>query len=83
MESMNILFGVVWLFSGLIWLRRAMADEARPGAPTGLFTQPKLQTEKGRRWRLGIAVLYVTVGGLYLSSAIFPHGLLPLRALLR
>ena len=71
---MNILFGVVWLFSGLIWLRRAMADEARPNAPRGLFTEPEMQTGKDRRWRLRIAVLYVMVGGCYLVSAIFSHG---------
>jgi len=51
-----------------------MADEARPNAPRGLFTEPEMQTGKDRRWRLRIAVLYVMVGGCYLVSAIFSHG---------
>jgi len=73
MRSLNILFGVVWLFSGLMWLRRAMADEERPNTPTGLFTEPEMQTDKDRRWRLRIAVFYVMIGGCYLVSAIFFH----------
>jgi len=74
MRSLNTLFGMAWLFSGLIWLRRAMADEARPNALTGLFTQPEMQTDKDRRWKLRIGILYVMLGAFYLVSAIFPHG---------
>jgi hypothetical protein len=72
MGSINILFGAAWLFGGLIWLRRAMADEARPSAPISLFTQPETQTEKDRRWGMWVvAVLYVMLGVLYLLSGIF------------
>ena len=52
--SINILFGVVWLFGGLIWLRRGMADEARPSGRSGMW--------------LG-AVMYCVLGVLYLLKA--------------
>ena len=72
MGSINILFGVAWLFGGLIWLRRVIADEARPSAPISLFTQPETQTEKDRRWGMWVvAVLYVMLGVLWLLSDIF------------
>ena len=53
-SSINIVFGVVWLFGGLIWLRRGMADEARPSGRSGMW--------------LG-AVMYCVLGVLYLLKA--------------
>jgi hypothetical protein len=48
--SINVLFGVVWLLGGWIWLRKAMAVKARPTAPSSSLTQPESQTEEQHRW---------------------------------
>jgi hypothetical protein len=70
MGSLNILFAVAWLLGGLIWLKRAMAKEARPSAPVSLFTQPETQTKNGR-WGMWVnAVLYLILGVLYLLKII-------------
>jgi hypothetical protein len=71
MDSINILFAAVWLFGGLIWLRRAMSKEARPNAPVSLFPQPET-AEKDRRWGMWLnAVLYIMLGALYVLKSIF------------
>ena len=73
MGSINILFGIVWLVGGLMWLRRAMADEARPSAPRSLFTQSEMQTGKDRRLGIWLFVFYVMLGVLYLLKGIYSH----------
>jgi hypothetical protein len=58
-----------------------MAGEARPSAPICLFTQPKTQTEKDRRWGMWVvAVLYVMNGVLWLLSGIFSSDISPVRS---
>jgi len=72
MDSINILYGVAWLFGGLVLLSRAMKDKARPSASTSSLSQPGTQTEEQRRWGLWLSVvLYLMLGVLYFLKAIF------------
>jgi hypothetical protein len=74
MVTMNILWGVIWLLGALVWLRKAMADEARPSVPGP--AQPDPQTEKKRRFQNWVcAVLYVMLGVLYLLKETFERHL--------
>jgi len=73
-SSLNILFGAFWLFSGAIWLKRAIADETHPSTPESLFAQIEIQTEKEERtWKFRLAILYLMLGGLYLLVGIIAH----------
>jgi hypothetical protein len=71
-DSINILFGVVWLFGGLIWLRRAMTKQARPSEPASLLAEQEMPTQQKSRWVMWInAGLYVMLGVLYTLKAVF------------
>lgn len=72
-SSSNILFGACWLFTGAIWLKRAMTEEAHPNTPKSLFSETEMQTEKQRSWKFRLAILYVMLGGLYLLFGILAH----------
>jgi hypothetical protein len=72
-SSLNILLGALWLFSGAIWLKKAMADEAHPSTPQSLFAETEIQTDKDRRWKFRLAILYLMLGGLYLLVGIVAH----------
>ncbi len=70
---LTISLGVMWLASGVLWLRRAMTEEANPGAPTSVFAEPERQSDKDRTWKTRLGVLNLKLGGLYILSAIFSH----------
>jgi hypothetical protein len=72
-SSLNILLGALWLFSGAIWLKRAMAEEAHPSTPKSLFSETEIQTDKERSWKFLPAILYLMLGVLYLLFGIVSH----------
>jgi len=75
MSSGDILFGVMYFFSGVIWLRRGTRDEVNPTAPISLFALPQLQSDKDRAWKIRTGVLYLMIGAVYLLFAIARHRL--------
>jgi hypothetical protein len=69
----KIMIGLVWLILGIVWLYRAMREEAHPDAPASLFAEPEAQTDKDRSWKVRLGVLNVMMGGVYVLSALFSH----------
>jgi hypothetical protein len=70
---MNIVLAVLWIFGGVVWLRRAAREEANPSTPISLFAQPERQTDKDRKSKKRLAMLNLTLGCLYILSAIYSH----------
>ena len=75
MVSINTLGGVAWLVGALVWLRRAIADKARPTTRAPSFSQLEPQTETNRRFGMWFCfVLYTIVGVLFFLRGYLSHG---------
>lgn len=70
---MRLTLGVLWLFSGVIWIYRATREEADPKALASIFAKPETQTAKARAWKMRLGFIYVMIAGLYLLFAIFSY----------
>ena len=69
--STRIALGVLWVLGGLIWLRRATQDDARPNDPVSVFSTPELKPDKERSWQVHIAALDLMLAAVYLFAAFF------------